>query len=86
MSGTSAWAPVANYLTKSMISGYFAPQFTVELIEKDFGYAVATAETAEAAPTIAAARGVFQQAITQGLGQKIMTGVVSLFSKPFAQP
>lgn len=76
IAGTSVWAPVANYLAGSMVSENFAPQFTIDLIEKDFGYTVASTQSA---PTIEAARGVFQKAIAQGLEQQNMTGVVSLF-------
>ncbi len=34
----------------SMLSGDFAPQFPIELIEKDFSYAVKTAAGEENAP------------------------------------
>ncbi len=80
IAGTAVWSPAANHLSASMLAGNFAPQFPIELIEKDFGYAVAQAGTAEAAPTIAAARGIFQEAIARGLGNENMTGVVRLFT------
>lgn len=81
ISGTSVWAPVAHYLASTMVAGNFAPQFPIELIEKDFGYIVQAAGSAEAAPTIAAARCVFQQAIARGLAGQNMTGVVRLFTE-----
>ena len=81
ISGTSVWAPVAQYLAGTMLAGNFAPQFPIELIEKDFGYTVQAAGSAEAAPTIAAARNVFRQGIERGLGQQNMTGVVQLFAE-----
>jgi 3-hydroxyisobutyrate dehydrogenase len=65
--GTAAWSPAANHLSGSMLAGNFSPQFPVELIEKDFGYAVDAAGSPEAAPTIAAARGVFQKGGREGL-------------------
>jgi 3-hydroxyisobutyrate dehydrogenase len=80
--GTAAWSPAANNLSGGMLSGDFSPQFPVELIEKDFGYAVDTAGSPEAAPTIAAARGIFQEAIAKGFGGDNMTSVVQLFTKP----
>lgn len=80
IAGTSAWSPVANYLASTMVAGHFAPQFPIGLIEKDFGYALQAAGTAERAPTLAAARSVFQHAIAQGLSGQNMTGVVSLFT------
>jgi len=79
ISSTAVWSPAATYLSGSMLAGNFAPQFPVELIEKDFGYAVSAAGSPEAAPTIAAARRVFQRAIENGFGADNMTGVVRLF-------
>jgi 3-hydroxyisobutyrate dehydrogenase len=78
---TAVWSPAANHLSSSMLSGNFAPQFPIELIEKDFGYAIDVAGSPEAAPTIAAARGVFRKAITKGFGTENMTGVVQLFTE-----
>ncbi|MFZ4877034.1 NAD(P)-dependent oxidoreductase [Janthinobacterium sp. Mn2066] len=81
IAATPVWAPVNNYLVSTMLTGNFAPQFPIALIEKDFGYAVAAAGDGDTIPTIAAAHGVFQQAIEQGLGEINMTGVVQLFDK-----
>jgi 3-hydroxyisobutyrate dehydrogenase len=78
VAGTAVWSPVANYLSGSMLTGDFSPQFPVELIEKDFNYTVQAAGSAEAAPTIAAARDVFRDAIGAGLGELNMTAVVKL--------
>ncbi|WP_026202108.1 NAD(P)-dependent oxidoreductase [Bradyrhizobium sp. WSM2793] len=79
IAGTAVWSPAATNLSGSMLAGNFSPQFPIELIEKDFGYAVDAAGSPEAAPTIAAARGVFQKAIAEGLGRENMTGVAQLF-------
>ncbi len=81
IAGAAAWSPAANNLSSSMLAGNFAPLFPIELIEKDFGYAVEAAGSPEAAPTIAAARGVFQAAIARGLKAENMTGVVQLFTQ-----
>jgi 3-hydroxyisobutyrate dehydrogenase len=81
ISGTAAWSPAAGNLSANMLAGNFAPQFPVELIEKDFGYAVRAAGSAEAVPTIAAARNVFQTAIQHGFSPENMTSVVRLFAK-----
>jgi 3-hydroxyisobutyrate dehydrogenase len=78
VAGTAVWSPVANYLSGSMLGGDFPPQFPVELIEKDFDYTVQTAGSTEAAPTIAAARDVFRDAIGAGLGELNMTAIVKL--------
>jgi 3-hydroxyisobutyrate dehydrogenase len=79
--GTAAWSPAANNLSSSMLAANFSPQFPVELIEKDFGYAVDAAGSPEDAPTIAAARGVFQKAIASGFGGDNMTSVVQVFTR-----
>jgi 3-hydroxyisobutyrate dehydrogenase len=76
---TSAWSPVASYLAQSMTNRNFAPQFPVELIEKDFGYFIAAAGDENQAPTIAASRSVFGKAVSAGLGQENMSAVVKLF-------
>jgi 3-hydroxyisobutyrate dehydrogenase len=80
IAGTVVWSPVANYLSGSMLTGDFSPQFPIELIEKDFNYTVQAAGSAEVAPTIAAARDVFRDAIDAGLGELNMTAVVRLFA------
>ncbi|MGY3442874.1 NAD(P)-dependent oxidoreductase [Bradyrhizobium sp. USDA 4473] len=79
IAGTAVWSSAATNLSGSMLAGNFSPQFPIELIEKDFGYAIDAAGSPEAAPTIAAARGVFQKAIAKGLGRENMTGVAQLF-------
>jgi 3-hydroxyisobutyrate dehydrogenase len=81
IASTAAWSPAANYLSGSMLAANFAPQFPVELIEKDFGYTVEAAGSPQAVPTIAAARSVFQRAVESGFGADNMTGVVRLFTK-----
>ncbi|MBP3864324.1 MAG: NAD(P)-dependent oxidoreductase [Pseudomonas sp.] len=81
MAGTSVWPPVAAYLSGSMMTENFAPQFPVALIEKDFGYTLEEAGSAENAPTIAAAHNVFQRAAARGMGDRNMTSVVRLFTE-----
>ncbi len=81
IAGTPAWSPAAGNLSSLMLSGNFAPQFPVDLIEKDFGYAVQAAGSPEAAPTLAAARGVFQTAKARGFAEENMTSVVKLFTR-----
>ncbi len=76
---TPVWSTVAGRVASSMLSGDFAPQFPIELIEKDFSYAVKTAAGEENAPVISSIRKVFRRAITDGLGELNMTAVVKLF-------
>lgn len=80
LAATPVWSPVAQVLAGSMLQQDFRPQFPLELIEKDFAYLLAAVGTEEAAPTSAAARGVFQRGLGQGLGGQNMTAVASLFS------
>jgi 3-hydroxyisobutyrate dehydrogenase len=79
ISATSVWAPVNNYLAGTMLRDDFQPQFPVALIEKDFRYALQAVGGAEHAPTLAAARGVFEAGIARGLGDENMTAVAKLF-------
>lgn len=80
IAGTSVWAPVAGYLTGAMLRADHRPQFPVELIAKDFVYALAAAGDATQAPMLAAALEVFRQGIQQGLGAENMTAVVERYS------
>jgi 3-hydroxyisobutyrate dehydrogenase len=77
---TPVWSPAAGPLTATMLAGDFAPQFPVELIEKDFNYVLREVGDPSRAPTISAARTVFQRAIERGIGEDNMTGVVRLFT------
>lgn len=81
VSATPVWSVVAGRISGSMQAGKFAPQFPIELIEKDFGYTLQAAGSDQQAPTIAAARGVFRAGLDQNLGQENMTAVVKLFTK-----
>jgi 3-hydroxyisobutyrate dehydrogenase len=63
-----------------MLAENFTPQFPIELIEKDFGYTVQAAGSPNAAPMVAAARSVFQQAMKHGYGKSNMTAVVQLYA------
>jgi 3-hydroxyisobutyrate dehydrogenase len=77
---TPAWSMVAGRVSGLMLAGNFTPQFPIDLIEKDFGYTLQAAGSDAAAPTIAAARGVFRTAIERGFGDDNMTGVIKLFT------
>ncbi len=76
---TAVSSPAARQIAGLMLAEDISPRFPVELIEKDFGYALEAAGSREAAPTIAAARQIFQEAMRKGLGPSNMTSVVQLF-------
>jgi 3-hydroxyisobutyrate dehydrogenase-like beta-hydroxyacid dehydrogenase len=80
VAATPVWSPVSARTVDSMLSDNFGPLFPVELAEKDLGYALATAGTPQAAPTIAAARDVFSAARSRGLQADNLTTVVQLFT------
>lgn len=77
---TPVCSPAAKTAAASMLAGSFAPLFPVELVEKDFGYAIAAFGSREAAPVTAAACGVFALAVRQGLGADNLTGIVRLYA------
>ena len=79
VASTPVWSTVAGRIAASMLSGTFAPQFPIELIEKDFSYTVHTAGGEENAPAITAVRNIFRKAISEGLGELNMTAIVKLF-------
>ncbi|WP_035067997.1 NAD(P)-dependent oxidoreductase [Nitratidesulfovibrio termitidis] len=79
IAGTAVWSPYAQRAIGALLSGEAPVMFPVELIEKDFGYAMKAAGSPDAAPTIAAAREVFQRGMAEGLGDANLTSVVKLF-------
>lgn len=81
VSGTSCWSPLASGASGSMLNESFSPQFPAELIEKDFGYFLEGDNPTQPAPVLTAARGVFRQAMDEGIGNDNMTGVVRLFTR-----
>lgn len=80
---TPVWSPIAGRLAPAMLAGDFQAQFPVELIAKDFAYALQLAG-APAQPVVAATHGVFERAAREGLGAQNMTAVVQLFNRASA--
>lgn len=78
---TPAAGPAAKGAAASMLAKAFAPLFPVELVAKDFGYALQAAGSAEDAPIIAAARDVFSRAIREGFGALNLTAIAQLYSQ-----
>jgi 3-hydroxyisobutyrate dehydrogenase len=73
-------SPAARVASTSMVSRNFAPLFPVELVEKDFGYAVAAARAVGASvPVTTGARAVYAAALQKGLGAEHLTSVFQLY-------
>ncbi len=63
-----------------MAKRVFDPLFPIDLVEKDFGYVVETANALSAnVPTASAVRAVYGTAIEAGLGDENIHGVLKLF-------
>jgi 3-hydroxyisobutyrate dehydrogenase len=63
-----------------MAAGNYAPLFPIELVAKDFGYALATARALGATtPTLAAVQAVYADAEARGYGNLNIVGVKQLF-------
>jgi len=73
-------SPAAKGDGLSMVARNFAPMFPVELVEKDFGYAVAAAQSLGlSAPVTGAARAVYATAIDKGFGAEHLTSIFRLY-------
>lgn len=73
-------SPAVKIAAGSMLGGKFPPLFPVELVEKDFGYAIASAsDGAHSAPLADATRKVMQAAIALGFGSENLTGIARLY-------
>ncbi len=77
---TAVCSPFAARSAIGMLTGDFTPQFTTELVAKDFHYSVKAAGDHALAPTILAASQVFNEAVARGFGDENLSSVVKLFS------
>jgi 3-hydroxyisobutyrate dehydrogenase len=80
IANTAVCSPFAARSAMGMLMGDFSPQFTTELVAKDFHYATKAAGDHTLAPTILAANQVFNEAVARGCGDENLTSVVKLFS------
>lgn len=80
ISSTPVCSPVAKAGAEAMAASKFAPMFPIELVEKDFSYALELAKTsASQATIIEATKGVFSQAIQKGYGEDNITGIMQMY-------
>lgn len=75
-------SPAAKGAGSLMVKNSHAPLFPIELVEKDFRYAMQTVSQDKALmPVAAAIHQVYQDAIAQGYGSDNITGVMQLFAQ-----
>jgi 3-hydroxyisobutyrate dehydrogenase len=80
IAATPVCSPAAKAAAGAMLSSNFAPMFPVDLVEKDFGYAMDLGVAAVAQlPLTDSVRGVFQTAAKHGFGADNLTGVIRLY-------
>lgn len=80
LGGLPITSPAAARLVGLMASGAFAPNFPMELVEKDLGYASSHAEAVGASvPVAEGARAAFARAIAEGYGGDDIAGVAQVF-------
>jgi 3-hydroxyisobutyrate dehydrogenase len=79
VSATPVCSPAAKAAAGSMLLDAFPPLFPIQIVEKDLGYALSVADTAENTPLASAARDVFARAVSAGHGADNITGVVQLY-------
>lgn len=73
-------SPALKGIGALMAGRTFAPMFPIDLVEKDFGYVVATTSRLGGdSPVATAVRGVYARAKDAGLGGDNITGVVKVF-------
>ncbi|MEO1225387.1 MAG: NAD(P)-dependent oxidoreductase [Pseudomonadota bacterium] len=73
-------SPIAANTAKLMLSDSYPPMFPIDLVEKDLGYAVASAKAVGSnVPTTQAVQRVFSDAKAKGYGADNIAGLAQLF-------
>ena len=63
-----------------MLAGNFAPLFPIDLVEKDFTYALEAAGGPDHGPLAAATLAVLRRASEMGFGQEHLTALAKLYA------
>ncbi|MGL5835102.1 MAG: NAD(P)-dependent oxidoreductase [Waterburya sp.] len=80
LTSTPVCSPAAKGAAAGMLARNFSPLFPIELVEKDLGYAVKTAQANDGKlPIAAATQQTFIEAIQQGHGSNNITGIAQLY-------
>jgi 3-hydroxyisobutyrate dehydrogenase len=73
-------SPAGKGAAASMVARAFAPMFPIELVEKDFDYAIAAAKLlGSPAPMTTNAHAIYASAVEKGFGADHITGVSRLY-------
>lgn len=76
MAATPVVSPAAKLASSAMLAGNFAPMFPIDLVAKDFGYVTAVGANT---PLSASTEAIYKQAITEGHGDKNITGIAARY-------
>jgi len=81
ITSTPVCSPATKLAARAMLAKSFSPMFPIELVRKDFSYAVATAQAyGTELPLTHAAENIFQTAIKKGFGEDNITGISQLYN------
>lgn len=81
ISSTPVASPAAKIAGQGMLAKNFSPMFPVELVEKDFGYALdAASDVNSVLPLTQSTHAVLRNALAHGLGEQNLTAVAQLYA------
>jgi 3-hydroxyisobutyrate dehydrogenase len=81
LGSTPVASPAAKLAGQGMLAKNFSPMFPVELVAKDFGYALDAASDAHSLmPLTQSTHGVLKNALADGLGEQNLTAVAQLYA------
>jgi 3-hydroxyisobutyrate dehydrogenase len=77
---TPVTSPAAKIAGQAMLAGNFTPMFPVELVEKDFSYALESASSSQSKlPVVHSTHAVMKTALAEGLAQDNLTALAKLY-------
>jgi 3-hydroxyisobutyrate dehydrogenase len=83
LGGLPVLSPAGKGAALSMVARNFAPMFPIELVEKDFHYAIAAAKLlGSPAPMTTSAHAIYATAMQRGFGAENIAGVSRLYEQP----
>jgi 3-hydroxyisobutyrate dehydrogenase len=81
LGNTPVASPAAKLAGQGMLAKNFSPMFPVELVEKDFGYALdALSDAHSLMPLTQSTHAVLRNALARGLGEQNLTAVAQLYA------